>query len=409
MKKIYLLLALLACVFDLSAQKQYRIWQNGESTRVTISDSPVITYGSNGSTVTLGGTTYQTADIDSICPIHQVFVNYSGATATVSIPAAVAADVTANANGAYVTITNNNVSNEVEFVLSGSSTDGAFTYNGAYKATIVLNGLSLTSNQGAALDLQCGKRMALVLGDGTVNTLADYAKGEQKGSLYCKGHLEVEGAGTLNVTGNLTHAIKVKEYMQLKKSTGTINIVSAVGDAIHMGQYYLQNGGTVNITSTTKGDGIQVELLTLDDDVTPDPDEENNGQVMINGGSINIEVASEDCEAIKCDSLVTISGGTFNITASGNGSRGIQTDGDMVINENSNATNITIAATGNLCTNEDDADDPHRCMGIKVDGNLTITAGTVTVTNTGKKSRGIKVGGTYTVSGTANVTANVKN
>lgn len=406
MKKLISLCMLFSVLCGLHAQESFRLWQGGESTKVTLSSAGAMTFGANGSTLTIAGTTYQTAAIDSIVAVHQVKVVYSGSSAQVTIPAALAADVTAQVSGAHVVLTNNNVSNEMEFVLSGTSTDGSFTYNGQYKTTLVLNGLTLTSGQGAALDIQCGKRIGIVLQDGTTNTLSDYAQGTQKACLNCKGHIEFEGGGTLNVTGNLSHAIKSKEYLQLKKSTGTINILSAVGDAIHTGQYYQQNGGTVNITSTTLGDGIQTEYLMLDDDVTPDPDEEFNGQIFIKGGNLNIEVSHEDCKAIKADDLITISGGTFQITASGNGSRGIQTDGSVIIGEEDNTTSITIAAKGGLCTNEDHEDDPHRCMGMKIDGNLTVNAGVITVTNTGTKSRGIKCT-TYTKNG-GTVTANLK-
>jgi hypothetical protein len=406
MKKLISLCMLFSVLCGLHAQESFRLWQGGESTKVTLSSAGAMTFGNNGYTLTIAGTTYQTAAIDSIVAVHQVKVVYSGSSAQVTIPAALAADVTAQVTGAHVVLTNNNVSNEMEFVLSGSSTDGSFTYNGQYKTTLVLNGLTLTSGQGAAIDIQCGKRIGIVLQDGTTNTLSDYAQGTQKACLNCKGHIEFEGAGTLNVTGNLSHAIKSKEYLQLKKSTGTINILSAVGDAIHTGQYYQQNGGTVNITSTTLGDGIQTEYLMLDDDITPDPDEEFNGQIFIKGGNLNIEVSHEDCKAIKADDLITISGGTFQITASGNGSRGIQTDGSVIIGEEDNNTSITIVAKGGLCTNEDHEDDPHRCMGMKIDGGLTVNAGVITVTNTGTKSRGIKCT-TYTKNG-GTVTANLK-
>ena len=335
-----------------------------------------------------------------------VTITFSDDAATVKIPSSISREVTATVDGAYVTITNTNTSEETAFVLKGSSDNGGFTYNGSYKTTITLNGLSLTSQQGAAIDIQCGKRIDLILLEGTENTLTDYAEGTQKACLYCKGHMEVKGSGTLNVTGNLTHAIKTKEYTELKESAGTINIVSAVGDAMHVGQYYLQKGGTVNITSETMGDGIQVEYLTLDDDVTPDPDEEYNGQIMIAGGAVNITMSQQDCKGMKADGDIAISGGTLNITAAGKGSRGIQTDGNMTINEDDNTTVITIAATGARCTVDEDADDPHRCMGIKVDGDLTIDAGTITVTNTGSKSRGIRVGGSYYPNG-GTISANV--
>lgn len=399
--------ALMVCL-GISAQKTMCLWQGGESTLISLSNAGTMSFDNNGSTITIAGTTYQTSAIDSLTLLESVTIAYSEGSATVDIPDALSSDVRAEINGAHVELTNTNVSNEIEILLSGTASDGSFTYNGLYKTTIRLAGLDLTSQQGAALDIECGKRINVVLEDGTTNSLSDYASGAQKACFYCRGHVEIEGAGTLNVTGNLTHAIKTKEYLQLKKSTGIVNILKAAGDAMHVGQYYQQNGGTVNITSTTQADGIQVEVLTLDDDVTPDPDEENNGRVIIKGGNINIEMAHEDCKGIKCDSLVTISGGTFVITASGNGSRGIQTAGNMVIGEEDNTTSITVAATGALCTNEDHEDDPHRCMGIKVDGNLTINAGTVTVRNTGSKSRGIKVGGTYTKNG-GTVSATIKN
>lgn len=408
MKKLILLIACVATTLAVSAQSQMRLWQGAESTRINLSDAASMSFSNGGQAVTIAGKTYQTSAIDSLVLIHQVVIAYDGTTATYTVPAAVAADVKVETDGAHVTVTNNNVANELDFVLSGQSTDGSLTYNGNYKATFRLAGLNLSSQRGGAIDIQCGKRIALVLEDGTENTLADYAGGTQKACLYCKGHLEVEGGGTLNVTGNLTHAIKSKEYMQLKKSTGTVNILKAAGDAVHVGQFYQQNGGTINITSTTQGDGIQVEILTLDDEVTPDSEKEFNGQIFIKGGNLNIEVAHEDCEAVKCEGLITVSGGTFVLTASGNGSRGIQTDGNMIIGEEDETTTMTIAAKGGLCTNDDHSEDPHRCMGMKIDGDLTVNAGTITVTNTGSKSRGIKVGGTYTNNG-GTVTANIKN
>ena len=408
MKKTLLALSLLLCCVGASAQSQMRLWQGEESTRINLTDAENIVFDSNGSIVIIAGTPYQTSEIDSLTMIHQVEIDFSEGKATFNVPVAVDADIKVETDGAHVTVTNTNVSNEVEFVLSGTATDGSFTYNGSYKTSIHLKGLNLTSKRGAAIDIQCGKRIALILEDGTENTLVDNAQGTQKACLYCKGHMEVEGGGTLKVTGNLTHAIKTKEYLQLKKSTGAIIIEKAAGDAIHVGQYYQQNGGTVNITSTTQADGIQVEVLTLDDDVTPDPEKELNGQAFIKGGMLNIDITHEDCEALKADNFITVSGGTFVINAIGNGSRGIQTDGSMIIGEEDNPTTMIIAAKGGLCTNEDHEDDPHRCMGIKVDGDLTINAGTITVTNTGNKSRGIKVGGTYKKNG-GTVTASIKN
>lgn len=400
MKKLLLSVALTALAIGATAQSHLRIWQKGESNRMKIANMGDITF--SGNTLNMKGQTYNLTDIDSIVVVPEVTISYEEGKANVTITKN--ANVQASVNGAHVTLTNNDTSNEVEITLKGNSTNGSLTYNGAYKCTFILDGLSLTNPNGSPLDIQCGKRVALVLNDGTTNNLYDGANGTQKACLYCKGHLEIEGNGTLNVSGNARHAIASKEYLQLKRSTGTINILKAASDGIHCGQYFQMNGGTINIDANTMADGIQAEAI-LKADGTVDTQEEQNGQIIIKGGTINEVITHEDCKGIKCDRDVTISGGTIKIDANGNGSRGIQTDGSMTIGETDAKTNITINANGALCTNPDCEEDPHRCMGIKVDGNLTVTGGITTVTNTGKKSRGIKVGGTYSkTGGTVNAT-----
>ncbi len=388
MKKLLTLALALLCAAA-QAQTHIRVWQNDDSNRIKIANVGDMVFSQG--TVTIKGTTYNTADIDSIIIVPEITVTYSEGSASVYIPEAAAKDVTATVSGANVTITNTNESNEMELILSGTASDGSFTYNGSYKCTIELDGLSLTSKTACPLDIECGKRVALVLGDGTTNSLTDGSENPQKACLYCKGHIEMEGAGTLNITGNKNHALATKEYLQLKKSTGSLNILAAKNDGLHIGQYFQMNGGTLTIDANTLGDGVQVELSS--------DEKENNGQMILKGGTIRMDINGEDCKGLKADGLVSVSGGTISINANGNGSRGIQTAGDMVIGEEDNPTSITIAAKGARCTNSEDADDPHRCMGMKIDGDLTINAGTITVTNTGSKSRGIKVGGTYTKNG----------
>ena len=394
MKKL-LSIALLAMIATTAAAQKYmRIWQGGESTRIALQD---ITYQNGGASFTAAGTTYSTSQVDSITIVKHITVTFSGNTASVDMGNAGTADVTYTANGANVVMTNTNEKEEMEVELKGTSNSGSFTYYGTYKCKIHLNGLSLTSTTGAALDIQDGKRIDLILTDGTDNTLVDAAGGEQKAALYCKGHMEVSGTGNLTVTGNNRHAIATNEYMLIKKNTGTITVTKAVSDAMHIEQYFQMNGGTVNL-SGMGGDGIQAELKN-------NPDEELNGQILIKGGSINIDVTADDTKGIKSDDLITISGGTFVINAKGAGSKGISAGTDMIINEDDAATTMTIAATGGVYE-DPETDDTSKCMGIKVTKDLTISAGTITVTNTGRKSKGIKVDGTYYAKG-GTVKANV--
>ena len=328
-----------------------------------------------------------------------VVITYSGSTATVNIPEEMEGVTCESGTSAHVVLTSTNTTKELYYAIEGSSTNGSLTINGTYKLSVMLNGVNLTSNKGAAINIQCGKRINLIMKDGSTNTLADYAAGEQKACLYTKGHFEIEGNGTLNVTGNANHAIASKEYLQIKKSVKAINIKKAANDAIHVGQFFQMNGGEVTIDENTMNDGIQVEYETDDNDQIV-ADEENTGSVIIKAGTINITVNSaEDAKGVKAEGDVTISGGTINIEAKSNGSRGIQADGNMTIGEESGATTITIAATGKKCTVPEDSEDPHKCWGIKVDGELTINAGTVTVSKDGLTTKnGIKCG-SYTKNG----------
>lgn len=96
--------------------------------------------------------------------------------------------------------------------------------------------MDIKSNRGAVLNVACGKRIAVELVDGTVNTFEDAAGGTQKAAMYFTGHPEIEGGGVLNVKVNTAHAISAKEYIQINKSCGTINILGAVKDGIHCGK-----------------------------------------------------------------------------------------------------------------------------------------------------------------------------
>lgn len=389
---------LLACLPALSTQAQLRymrVWQNGESTRLPLT---AMEYSNSGQTVTIAGQQFSTSLVDSITMVHTIFVDYSGNTATVDTRQA--PGVTATVDGAHVTITNTTVDEEMEFVLSGNSDDGSLLYNGSFKCKFLLNGLQLTSKRGAAIDIECGKRIDLILMDGTDNVLTDAAGGLQKAALYCDGHLEIDGGGNLTVTGNTRHAISTNEYLRIKKGTGIITIPAAANDAIHAGQYFLMNGGTINARNMG-GDGIQAEI-------TKNPLDELNGQLFINGGNITLDLKADDTKGIRSDSDMLISGGTIAITTSGAGSKGISCKSNMRINEENAPTDINITASGSIYT-DPVTKETSRCMGIKVDFNLAIEAGTVTVYNTGSGSRGIKVDGTYTKGANAVVNASVKN
>ena len=330
-------------------------------------------------------------------------VTYNGAKAKVVNPYYLDG-VTAEVDGAYVTINNNDSLTERTVNLTGTTTDGNLTYNGKYKATIVLDGVSITSTKGAAIDIECGKRIALEVKKETVNTLVDCANGKQKAALYCKGHLEIDKAGTLNVTGNTKHAIAAKEYIQLKKAAGIINILGAKSDGIHCGQYFVGNGYTVNV-SNVAGDGIQAEAETLD---AGEQWEEDylNGSMLIQGGTYNVSITGDDSDALKADTTITVNSAkqatVLTLNTTGAACKAIKSDGAVNIGD----CNITITQSGDKIVADGDAS---YTTAIKAALDVNITAGNITVENTADGGKGISADGNVNISGDAtvlNITAN---
>ena len=264
--------------------------------------------------------TQQMLAVDS----NTVEIAYSGTTATVTIADNIAAYVSVSSGtSSHVVLTQTNDADidglEITYVLSCTSTNGEFNMTGAYKCTVALNNVTLTNPSGAAMTITNGKRVKVKAETDTNNTLTD-GKGSQKGCLYVKGHLELRGYGTLNVTGNYAHAIKSGEYMSVKNIT--INTLSSVKDGLNCNEYFLMESGTVNITNAG-GDGIQSDIDNASGtptSATPTVDDPHNGEDTGNfyqtGGTLNIALAkASEGKLIKVAGTESHTGGTYNGTS----------------------------------------------------------------------------------------------
>ena len=327
-----------------------------------------------------------------------LFINYTNGGATYSMPSSWKSDITVTIDGGAVNVVNTNTTDERVTKLSGTCANGSFTYTGTYKTTVVLAGLSLSNPSGGCIDIEDGKRVSLEIAEGTQNSLTDGA-GSQKAALYCKGHLEISGGGTLSVEGNSKHAIRAKEYLEMKKTAGTITILGAAGDGIHAGQYFEMKGGTI-VMENVAGDGIQVEALLEGDD--------NDGQMFVKGGSIDITLTGNDAAGLKCDSLMTISGGTITVKSTGSDVKGLNSDSDISVSGGT----LNFIQSGSYLVSEETTDngttyDPSYTTAIRSNGNIIISGGDITIDNTADGGRGLNADGNIDVQGgTINITAN---
>ena len=327
-------------------------------------------------------------DIDSIkygtLP-QMVEVAYWGNTATVVNPFAFDS-VEVNINGAKVTVTSL-TTKEIDYCLQGASDNGCFKIYGSRKYNLYLNGVSLANGSGAAINSQCKKRARVFVNDGTVNTLADAAKyttvsGEdEKGAFFSEGQIIFEGGGKLVLNALNKHAVCSDDYVEVRGAT--VEVASAAGDAIHVNDSVIVKGGTLVLNS--QGDGIDcdgyvkllggmVNICTTGEDVKG---VKSAVDVIVDGAELSVIVSGDaskgiksgrdfsllsgvlDVEAtgntivlggdpsyatcIKCDSIVTISGGAATLKATGIAGRGLSADGDVEITDGT----TTIVCSGN--------------------------------------------------------------
>lgn len=343
----------------------------------------------NGSTLTVMGKVFNLSEIDSMyvdetaVTDNTVQVAYSDESADITVAGNIARLLSIAQTGAHVSIIQSaDVAEEITYTLSGTSSDGGFYNDGAFKATVELNNLNLTNisavYSGAAVHIQNSKRIKVKPLNGTTNTLVDAANGKQKGCLYIKGHAEFAQKGTLNVTGNVKHGIKTGEYFSIKNST--INILSAVGDGINCEQFFLMESGTITINNVAD-DGLQcdIEDTTVGSTgETADHEEEDSGNIYISGGSLTMNITGVACKGIKAEGNIAISGGEFTITTSGIGTwdtEDLETKAAACISSDANITisggtlNLTSTGSGG--------------KGLKCDSLLTVTGGTMTIKTTG--------------------------
>ena len=429
MRRILLsIISLVAFVSMASAQQKIYVCEGFRYEVYDIKSTDDIVFSADGQEVSIGDyETFELEEIDSITfaepQYPKVEIKYNGTSATVEVGNNVKG-VTYSVKGANVVLTSSTTTDEYLYIVSGKSDNGSLIINGTYKLTVELAGLDLTNPNGPAIDIECGKRIGVILKKGTVNNLADGKNGDHKGAFYTEGHPEFEGKGTLNVTGNTKHAICAKEYLQFKKSTGAVNIIKAVSDGIHCGKgkqnddnsHFIINGGVITVNNAGS------DCIDADD----------YGCMYINGGVLNLNVSATDGAGLKCDSIIRMTGGEINVNVTSPLSEGIRVNyaayfDDGVINakvasdgskgiraKKCTKTSDTVFNGGFLYFNGTNVDmnvsgktyvsDGTDCVGIRADRDFTQTAGDITVTVASSDAEALVVkgtdnrtGGTFTV------------
>ena len=300
------------------------------------------------------------------------------------------------------------------------------------------------------------------LADGTANTKkaaflvkghAEFAKGgsltitgNKKHALACNEYMQVKKTvGNITITSAVADAINVSQYFQM--NGGTINIQSCGDDGIQVDAedtadpeldgHVLIQGGTLTIngsaasTKCIKAEGnidITGGTLTLTHSGMPSWDStdskikeaigiSSDRNITINGAEaiVNITTTGDGSRGIKCDSTLTATAGTIDIRNNGGWwpystvdttkAKCVKADYAFILNGATMKCTATqdetigvlsdgtvLISGGTLTLNTYD-------HGIKSEGNMDITGGTINFTVTGAASKAIKPVGDLHITG----------
>ncbi len=234
---------------------------------------------------------YKKKDLDSNWdPSDAVPVTFSGGQAEIGGPGA-------SLNGGVLT-----VFAEGDYLLMGSFT-GRIVVDADKddKVRLILNGLTVESEDSAAVFVRKADKATLVLADGSVNTMLSggnllYEEDEAlDAAVYSKADLVINGGGSLNVDSPDGHGILSKDDLRLIDGTITVN---AAEDGIRGRDAVQMAGGVVRVTAA--GDGVK----------SNNDEDADKGYISIDGGELVVS-AGED--GMQAETVLQVTGGRVDV------------------------------------------------------------------------------------------------
>ncbi len=346
-----------------------------ETAQPTTTDAPTETY--EPITTVMPSETAQPTTTDT--PTTTDNPTIYGAVITLSDDGIAVDGTGATAEGSVVTI-----SQVGEYTVTGSLSDGQIAVALPTKSdevTINLEGVDVTSTTGAPFAATKGK-VDLSAKKGTTNTFtstATYNEETVNACVYSKNDLTIKGKGVLNVSSTYNNAIGCKADLTIKNLT--LNVTEAANNGIKGNDSVTIESG--NVTVNSNGDAIK-----SDEDPAYDGDVLEGGTVKIADGTVTLTTATttqdgttSTSDGIKASMLCDISGGTINITSTGDAikANASSIDGDNpTLEDGDGSINIT-GGTINISAGED---------GIKAVKSVNVSNGEITII---KAKEGIQV------------------
>ena len=216
-------------------------------------------------------------------------------------------------DGGTVTITSEGV-----YVLSGTLSNGSIIVDARDedKVQLVLNGVSVTSSDFAAIYAKNADKVFVTLAENTENTLVnengftEIDDNHMDAVIFSKCDLTLNGAGKLTVTSPAGHGIVSKDELTI---TGGIYTITASGHGLTGKDSVAIAAGSFVIDSGK--DGIHAE----------DEDDSEAGFIYLSDGDFTITAQGD---GISASGMLEIAGGNYNITTGGGSAASEMKGGD---------------------------------------------------------------------------------
>lgn len=265
------------------------------------------------------------------------------------------------------------VSKAGTYKIIGSLDDGNIVVEAGKNDTVrlVLDNASIKCSSAPAIYASKCKKVIIVLGDNTKNSLSDgegYVKDEDSpdAAVFVGDDLTILGSGSLDVTGNAKNGITSKDTLRI--TGGNISVTAANHGITGRDDVHI-SGGAIKVEAKD-GDGIRSTYS--------DNDDENKGHIYIEKASIDVTSANDGIQAEK---ELTVKDGEIKITSGG---------GAKEINKTDNKNPWSNK------NNSKDQSDEESLKGMKAGTKLSIAGGKAEISSADDS---LHSGGDITVSG----------
>ena len=260
------------------------------------------------------------------------------------------------------------------YILSGNTT-GNITVDTDGYVRLALDGVSINSSTGSALQIDNAKKTVIQLVNDSENSIRDGATRADEsidGAIYSSDDLVFEGEGKLTVEAQFADGIVSKDSLWIKSSDIT---VTSVDDGIRGKDMLSISGGTITVNA--QGDGLKSTNET----------DAGEGNLVISGGSVTIQSGDD---GIKSEQKAWITGGTINVAKSVEGIEApviIIDGGDITVYASDDGLNASASAitttglsitinSGTLAVTVGSGDTD----AIDSNGDIVVNGGTITIT-----------------------------